>query len=100
MWARSRLDELIRTDLDAAWRIILLLIRVASEQKRDVLDDVDVHAFDQLIRLRGAETYERILAEAGRNATIKEWIEARRTYSNVGEEWRSLLERYSEKERG
>jgi len=95
-WTHSRLDELIRTDLDAAWRIILLLIRIAIEDQHDVLDEIDALAFDKLVRLRGPETYDRIVEEARSNATIKQWVELRKRYKNPDEEWRGLLERYKE----
>jgi len=94
MWATSRLDDLIRTDVEEAWRILLLLIQIANEEKPEVLDAIDVHAFSKLVYLRGPEVHERIVDEAVRNKTIKTWIEERRKWKYADENWKSLLARY------
>ena len=93
-WAPHRLDELIRTDIDEAWRIILLLIQLAKEEKHDVLDDIDIHAFGLLVELRGAEAYDRILNESHKNDTIRRWIERRREWKYPRETWQGLLDKY------
>jgi uncharacterized protein DUF6869 len=94
LWAPSRLDELMRTDIDAAWRILLLLIQIANEEKPHALKAIDVHAFSKLINVRGPEVHERVVDEAGRNATIKSWIEERRKWKYLDENWKGLLARY------
>jgi hypothetical protein len=95
MWAPNRLNELILTDVEAAWRMILFLIRIANEEKPHVLDDIDALVFSKLVDVRGPELYERIIAEAKQNPTIKRWIEARRRWKYLDENWKGLLERYS-----
>ena len=100
IWALEWLDELIRRDTDDAWHLILLLIRIGEEEKPHLLDVIDVQAFSKLIELRGSGTYDQILREAPRNETVRKWIEARKTYSQLSDEWRGLLKRYSETSSG
>ena len=94
IWASCRLEELTRTEPEYAWRILLLLVKVAKEEYPEVLDDVDVHAFDTFVRLRGSEIYERVVAEARGNEIMRTWIEKRRRWKHPDEAWRGLLEHY------
>ena len=96
MWAVTYINELVRTDADEAWQLLLLLTTAAEEEHPAVLKDIDIHVFDQIVELHGETMSDRILAAAKDRAAIQDWLTGRRGYGYVSDSWRKLLLRFTE----